>query len=562
MTTLAVSGPARVEYGEVFTRRWVVDLMLDLAGYTAATNLTRLTVVEPSVGSGAFVGPILDRLLDAREAHAAEQPWEVLSRCIRGWDLQADHIESTRNLAVASLIAAGCPEPVAIDLARGWLQVGDFLLADRGASTADLVIGNPPYIRIEDLPAELLAAYRSSCPTMGGRSDIFVGFYEHGLDLLAPDGRLAYICADRWMRNAYGRALRRLIVEGGFAADVVLIMHEVDAFEASVSAYPAVTVLRRGDQGVVVNGEAGSNFGEADAARFADWADGSDERPPVGSRFDAARLSGWHTTDDSWPDGPPETLAWLEELADHFPLLEDRASGTRIGIGVATGADRVFVVGPGELPKVESDRLLPLAMSADIKSGSFNWVGNHLVDPWTRDSTGLINLARYPATAAYLERHASALSGRHVAQRTAAWYRTIDRVNHDLLARPMLVMEDMKAQAHPVFVPKGFYPHHNLYYVVSDAWDLEVLGGLLLSNVVERQVAAYCVKMRGGTLRFQAQYLRRIRCPRPGNLGADVAAALATAFRRRDRDAATVAALAAYDLPSLPGRAPTDVRSS
>lgn len=99
---------------------------------------------------------------------------------------------------------------------------------------------------------------------------------------------------------------------------------------------------------------------------------------------------------------------------------------------------------------------------------------------------------------------------------------------------------------------QAIYPHHNLYYVVSEAWDLRVLGGLLLSKVAEAFVAAYAVKMRGGTLRFQAQYLRKIRVLRPSEVGEPDQVALANAFDRRDVDAATRAALRIYGLPELP----------
>jgi hypothetical protein len=69
------------------------------------------------------------------------------------------------------------------------------------------------------------------------------------LDLLAPGGRLAFICADRWMRNSYGRKLRRKILTGPYAMESVLTTHDAAAFEAEVSAYPAITVLRRAPQG-------------------------------------------------------------------------------------------------------------------------------------------------------------------------------------------------------------------------------------------------------------------------------------------------------------------------
>ena len=80
---------------------------------------------------------------------------------------------------------------------------------------------------------------------MGGRADIFVGFYEQGLHSLKVGGRLAYICADRWMRNAYGKALRGLVATD-YAVEAAITMHDVDAFEEQVAAYPAITVIRAG----------------------------------------------------------------------------------------------------------------------------------------------------------------------------------------------------------------------------------------------------------------------------------------------------------------------------
>jgi adenine-specific DNA-methyltransferase len=42
---------------EVFTRRWVVEVLLNLTGYTVDRDLGSLHLVEPSCGSGAFLGP-------------------------------------------------------------------------------------------------------------------------------------------------------------------------------------------------------------------------------------------------------------------------------------------------------------------------------------------------------------------------------------------------------------------------------------------------------------------------------------------------------------------------
>ncbi|MFA1549323.1 Eco57I restriction-modification methylase domain-containing protein [Actinomadura chokoriensis] len=542
------AGTVPVQYGEVFTRRWIVELILDLCGYSVDTDLTARRLVEPAIGSGAFLMPVLDRLLEAKEKHSPDRPWDELLPAILAMDVQPRHVRTCRRLVAGRLTRSGCPAETANRLATAWVREGDFLL-DRVAGGVDYVVGNPPYIRIEDVAPGLLAAYRRTCPTMGGRADIYIGFFERGLDLLDEGGTLAFICADRWMRNQYGRRLREKIVEGGFAVDSCLVMHDVAAFENEVSAYPAITVLKRAPQGEVGIGEAGESFDSKAAADFAAWSNLRARGPLHGATVSGSRLPHWHRTADSWPDGTPEVLAWLEELQDRHPPLEDRGAGTRIGIGVATGADAVYITRDAEA--AEPERMLPLAMSADVKSGTYAWTGHYLVNPWDED--GLVDLDEWPRLSEYLSRNATAVLRRSISKRSpASWFRTIDRVTSSLTEQPKLLLEDMKRQPNPVLEPGGHYPHHNLYYLVSQKWDLEALGGLLLSEVVERQISAYCVKMRGKTLRFQAQYLRRVHAPRPEQISASVAEELVVAFRTRDRAAATAAALRAYGMNSLP----------
>lgn len=530
------------DYGEVFTRRWVVELILDAVGYRADADLGRATIVEPACGRGAFILPIVQRLVDSCVAHG--RTLADMGGAIRAFDLLGDNAEYTRKAVKAKLLESGESLRTAERLSSEWVTTGDFLLTDYPEIEADFVVGNPPYIRLEDLSAVISEAYRAEWSTMRGRADIFVGFFEKGLSLLGLGGKLAFICADRWMRNQYGARLRKYVSDH-YSVDSVLMMHDVAAFEDDVSAYPAIVVLRNGSQGTARIVEAHSTFDEAAGARLIPWFSGHTSDVPVDDSFEAAEVTGWFEGSGHWPSGSLQSLDVLADLEKRFAPLEDPERRTYVGIGVATGCDDVFLVSGSS--GVEDSRLLPILTASDIATGVPVWSGRSLVNPWADGR--LVDLADYPGLSAYLESHRARVKSRYIARkRPRTWYRTIDRVDPGLQAKPKLLLPDLKAVAHPVLDRGEFYPHHNLYYVVSDSWDLEVLGGLLLSDIANLFVGAYCVKMRGGTYRFQAQYLRKIRVPDPTTLTEEHSVALAEAFRARDRTLATTLAAEVYTL--------------
>ncbi|HZI12625.1 MAG TPA: DNA methyltransferase, partial [Myxococcus sp.] len=129
---------------------------------------------------------------------------------------------------------------------------------------------------------------------------------------------------------------------------------------------------------------------------------------------------------------------------------------------------------------------------------------------------------------------------------------TIDRVYPELVPVPKLLVPDIAGSNEVVFEQGHYHPHHNLYFVTSTSWDMEVLGGLLSSKVALFFIWSYAVKMRGGYLRFQAQYLRRIRLPQPAALPGTLSDAIRTAFRQRNFAKLDELALAAYGLKALP----------
>jgi hypothetical protein len=543
-----VMGPVK-RHGVVYTKPWVVDLILDLAGYTATEDLGGLVAVEPACGEGSFVVLMVERLVESCRRHGRE-----ITSCessLLAFELDPESANMSRVAVVKKLVACGIAQTEASDLARTWIRDGDYLLAAQELPPADVVVGNPPYIRLEDMDTEIAETYRQRYQTMVGRADVYVAFYEAALNGLKPGGVCVFVCADRWMLNQYGAELRRLVTSS-FAVEAVIEMHRADAFESEVSAYPAITVIRRGNQGTAVVARAGAGVEQSGAAALTQalketaTTEGMVRRLPG---LTTTRVEGWFARDAPWPCSSPERLALLKYLEASFLPLESAGTGTKVGIGVATGADEVFITSDRAL--VEASRLLPLAMAADTRRGTLEWSGHYLVNPWNEH--GLVDLARYPRVAAYLGGHEEQLRRRHVGKRNVeGWFRTIDRVDHRLTGRPKLYIADIKDRLNPVLDRGETYPHHNLYWVASVGWDIEVLGGLLLSDVAQFFVECYGVRMRGGYLRFQAQYLRRIRVPRPHDLTTAQAEALRDAFRARDRHRATEVALQCYGIDRLP----------
>lgn len=78
----------------------------------------------------------------------------------------------------------------------------------------DIVIGNPPYIQLQNNGGELAQLYASgNYKTYARTGDIYCLFYERGCQLLKPGGHLCYITSNKWMRAGYGEKTREFLAK-------------------------------------------------------------------------------------------------------------------------------------------------------------------------------------------------------------------------------------------------------------------------------------------------------------------------------------------------------------
>lgn len=485
--------------GAIFTRREVVDFILDLVEYLPSQKLQAMRLLEPSFGHGDFLIPAVERLMTSLRDQGIKPDVEIVKDSIMAVELHVESFKKTKTALKKILQENGLQPWQAETVLEHWLIQGDFLLTTFDQKFTH-VVGNPPYIRQEMVPGVLMAEYRRRFETIYDRADIYIPFIEHSLRLLCLNGILGFICADRWMKNRYGGPLRELVARE-FHLRAYVDMISTPAFHSEVIAYPAITII------------ANEPFGPTYTAKQPEIeAVALQQLTKVlrGVSSGTPAKTASVTNGNPWVLDESDSLTLVRRLEAQFPTLEE--TGCDVGIGVATGADKIFIA-PFESLDVETDRKLPLAMTKDIQSGEVKWRGFGVINPFGKDGK-VVPLDQYPKLHSYLKRHEEIIKKRHVSKKNPnAWYRTIDRIYPEIVSKPKLLVPDIKGDAHIVYDEGKFYPHHNLYYITSDQWDLQALRAVLLSGIARLFIETYSTRMHGNCLRFQAQYLRRIRLP-------------------------------------------------
>lgn len=485
--------------GEVFTNPEIVSFMIMSSGIVDALIKPQTKILEPCCGQGEFVIAIADILCrKLKERYGTVDVFSLIHK-VKAIDISPKNVEIAKGNTLSILLKyMGRSE--AETIVSHWFKVDDFLLW-QSEDKFSHIVGNPPYVRIENIPKRLLGAYRVSFMTMIERADLYIAFFEKGLKLLAGNGTLSFICTDRWTKNRYGSALRAFIAKS-FNLDMYIDLYGQDSFYSSVLTYPAITQISKTTAKntlILHNPSISKDLGRQVYNALIGI---STELPKALYRKDI--ING----EKPWLFGAADELELISRLEKNFPPLEE--VGCKVYIGAATGNNKIYIV--DQSLNVEPSRKIPTITAADI-------VGNTLIDKKkyiinTYDENGVICLDNYPLLKEYLDTHADALKKRHIAKSNPQrWFKTIDRVYPERAQSSKLLIPDIKSAFTVIYDDGYFHPNNSIYYICSNSWNLFALKAVLLSGIGLLFIQAYSTKVAGGHLRFQAQHLRRIRIP-------------------------------------------------
>lgn len=213
---MSVNVSIRKNKGQYMTPAPITTMILDTIGYTGPQILTK-TIMEPSFGDGSFLISIVQRVIieGKRVGLSKSDIAQIINNNIFG--IEKDILLYNRAIERLHKLL----DTHGIQNVR-WnhLICGDTLIAYKAyAGKMDYVVGNPPYIRIHNIPEdyrEIIKEFRF----IDGMIDLYIVFYEIGLLLLNDTGKLGYIAPNSFMKNTSQKAFRNYLVENKYISAI------------------------------------------------------------------------------------------------------------------------------------------------------------------------------------------------------------------------------------------------------------------------------------------------------------------------------------------------------
>ena len=489
--------------------------------FVTANSLIDLSISKKEAGSQTSLLENLEhieKLKQIRNKYFAASPNEKIELKDKFKDLQHDMFMSYRSMGgniTDRYDRLMCWTPFKNE-ATDWFNP-EWMF---GVEKFDIVIANPPYVHLEKIKDEANRLYKPlGFKTYDARGDLYLLFFERGVELLKEHGILTFITSNKWMRAGYGEGLRNFFVENTHPIQIIDLGGGVFA---SATVDTDILMLKKepyfaDTQAVAANKELNANNIESFVAERA-----------MSVRF---------KKDESWTILSPIEQNIKEKIERFGVPLKDW--DIRINYGIKTGCNEAFIINEetrakliAEDPK-SAEIIRPILRGKDIKRNGYEWAGLYVILA-VFDSHKWLE-QKYPAVYRHLSQYEDKLKKRGQCRYLSSG-KTHNPSDYDYPGYPGMhhwleldnnprrkYMDDFDKQKicyQELSQGSTFYLDQDDHFIVSNTGyilvgnDLDYLIKFLNSKFVEYCFRKFYSTTMGETgLRWLAQYIKNLPIP-------------------------------------------------
>lgn len=396
-----------------------------------------------------------------------------------------------------------------------FLETDGQLMAEKAGFQA--VIGNPPYIRQEEL-TPIKPYFASNYPRIYyGTADIFIYFFGQGLRLLQEKSRLAFISSNSWLKVNYAQPLRTFL-RTEVTIEKLVDLGDNRAFPDVPDVYPAIPVVRR---------ELPPSDYAAKAAVFSRGEGLAQFDQSVDTKFFSVRIhnqpdSGWQLEDDA-------IRRIFSKLMVQGKPLGEIVNG-RIYSGIKTGLNKAFVIEQNtyyrlvQADPMSAQNIKPYLRGEDMRPWfqrnegfwlilfPFGWTKTTFGNGLSEDQAWKKLSKQYPALAEYLGQFAE--SARKRQDQGDYWWELRPCDYYDEFEKPKILWPDIARYPRFSWDTSGFHVGNTGYITVKDdPWLLGYLGSQCAWFLISQTSIAFGERAGVNRYRLIDQYMRPLGVP-------------------------------------------------
>lgn len=491
--------------------------------------LRSIRILDLACGSGAFLIAAFDALhaeyervnaaladLHGGQADIWDLNKTILNANLFGVDLNHESVEITRlslwlktaspgnkltwldgNIQCGnSIVSAPAVAPRAFDWSAG-RRVGTYLNPEESPEAVevdarwregfDVVIGNPPYVR-QELLTGIKEHLKENFRAYHGVADIYVYFFERGLSLLKPGGRLGFIVSNKWLKGGYAAPLRGLLAAETEVETLIDFGHAPIFPDAD--AFPSIITMRK-----PAEGESLSAAHEVETTQFPrEELRGSSVREYVSAH--SISIPQTRFGSQTWSLEPPAVDALMSKMRERGTPLAEYA-GVKPLRGIMTGLNEAFLIDGETRARIlhEDPRSAELIhrylRGQDLERWSPDWDGQYLIVlassgdrdwPWKgmqEDRAEAVFRQYYPAFHTHFKVFEEKLRKR--TDQGLYWWELRTCGHYDSFTQPKLMYQEIQFHPSNAIDDSGLFANNKVFMVpTADPWLLAVLNTPLI----------------------------------------------------------------------------------